>query len=101
MTAPAGTITYQTVVTVTAGNGTDATTIANSLNGVTLPRVSIASTATATASSSTVTISWPTSNVLCAVQTVADLVTAFIAAEAASLTASVTAITVAQSTKIT
>lgn len=64
MTAITGTISANTVVTVVAASG-DGATIAATFNGIVFPSISNTA-ATATNSSGTVTITWPSSSMLCA-----------------------------------
>jgi hypothetical protein len=56
------TVTYNTVVTVTAASGGDATTIAGMFNGIAVPAIS-PTAPVASASGSVVTITWPQSNI--------------------------------------
>jgi hypothetical protein len=62
MSTVAGTVTYNTVVTVTAASGGDATTIAGMFNGIVIPEISN-SAPVAAAVSSVVTITWPQLNI--------------------------------------
>lgn len=96
MAAPAGTVTYNTVVTLNApGNSNgDATLLAAAFNGIVYPAVSNTA-ATASASSAAVTISWPQSSIRTPNELARDVVINEVKALAASLNASVTNITVA------
>lgn len=64
MTAITGTISANTVVTVVAASG-DGAAIAAQFSGLVFPNIST-SAATATNSSGTVTITWPSTSMLCA-----------------------------------
>lgn len=100
MAAPAGTLTYNTVVTLNAPGNTngDATLIAAAFNGIVFPYVSN-SAATATASSAAVTITWAQLPERVSNQLAADFVAQECASLKASLNAPVTGITA--STQIT
>lgn len=91
MAAPAGTLTWNTYVTLSApGNSNgDATTISNAFNGVTYPYVS-GTAATASASGAVVTIFWPESGIRISRELVRDFVAQQCANLKASLNASVT-----------
>lgn len=100
MAAPAGTLTYNTVVTLSAPGNTngDATLIAAAFNGVVFPYVSN-SAATATASSAVVTITWNQAAERIADRLVMDFVATQLQGLKASLNAPVTGLT--SSTQIT
>ena len=99
MTAIAGTVVYNTVVTVTAASSGDATTIAGLFNGVLIAAVSATTTATAAHNSTTATVSWPQTAVRAGNSTVLDVISNMIAADT-SLTSpiSITVATVAELT---
>lgn len=95
MAAPAGTLTYNTVVTMTApgSSNADATLIASAFNGQIFPYVSN-SAAVASATTSAVTITWAQAAERIPDQMVRDFVAAELVALKASLNAPVTAIAV-------
>lgn len=94
MSAPAGTVTYYTTVTLNAPGNTngDATLLAAAFNGVVFPGVSN-SAATATASSAAVTIQWNQATIRVDNALARDAVINEVKALAASLNAPVTNIT--------
>lgn len=100
MAAPAGTLTYNTVVTLSApgSSNADATTIAGAFNGITFPYVSN-SAATASASGAVVTITWNQATERIADRLVMDFVATQLQSLKASLNAPVTGLT--SSTQIT
>ncbi len=96
MSAPAGTLTYNTVVTCNAaGNSNgDATLIAAAFNGIIFNQVS-GTAAVGSATGAAVTITWPQSGIKMANDLCRDFVSLKIANMAASLNATVTAIAAA------
>jgi len=92
MAALAGTITYRTVVNLTAASAGDATTIAAKFNGKTIAAVDVVGTAVASTSTADVTIYWtPTTQVRAGNDMVLDAVLNIIAPDT-SLTSPVTAV---------
>jgi hypothetical protein len=79
MAAITGVVTYNTVATVTAASGGDATTIAGMFNGVLIPGVSTVTKPVAAAVSSVVTITWPQTTIRAANGIVRNIVSNIIA----------------------
>lgn len=88
MTAISGTVSANTVITVVAASSGNGDTIAAKFSAIVFPSIST-SAATATNSSGTVTITWPSTSMLCADAMARQFVTNVIAADT-SLTSPIT-----------